>query len=149
MNIGIRARMKDNSYVSTREKDPFLSEKKLWAACMIDALSTVLTPTNRTRKIHKTQDFDWFFSDEFYTGSFLYVCEIFHLSPEAVRDSVLSILKGNKPKPNFRKLLCNLTSTADDEDFRKVHFNEDTQEFEARRSHDRSRVVQWKSDGSG
>ena len=78
------------------------SERRVWAGCLLTSLRDLV---GKLPGVHKERHQDvilevreWFASDEWAVGSFVFICELFDLEPRSVRkviasDSVETLVK--------------------------------------------------------
>lgn len=67
-----------------RDITPYLT---LWGAVCIDAVQ--LACNKSTHRLERDKARAWFSSDEDYPGSFVWICRLFDLCPQRVRDTLL------------------------------------------------------------
>lgn len=70
--------------------------KQLWA----DVFRLGIVDTNRQKKLVErgsntdTEAIDWFYSEAVYPGSFVWLCYLFNLLPDRVRDNASNFKRG-------------------------------------------------------
>jgi hypothetical protein len=95
-------------YPQSRKSDPSL--RNLALGILLQALRDIVAPKKASNKewaLWKKDALEWFYSDELFPGSFLWVCDILEMRPKDLRDWLLSYKRSgrNQKREMARKLI--------------------------------------------